>query len=91
MRPFPGFLDAGDVQAVEVDPSGVPDVERGCILVCPDGELYEFVLRLVPGRIDVGGGDQMEELKAADLSPGDYVAYAHPAVCELSRIIEEGR
>ena len=63
---------------------------KAAVLWCPDGEPYELVLHLVPGPIDVGVVDQTEELKAADLSLCDQVAHAYSAVCELSRINEEG-
>ena len=33
LHPFPRFLSASDVQAVEVEPSGVPDPESGRIVV----------------------------------------------------------
>ena len=88
LDPFPSFQGIGSLQAVEVDPSGVRDADRGCVVVCPDGVLYELVLRMVPGPPDVGGVDQVEELRELDLSPGDYVAYAYAAVGELVRIIE---
>ena len=71
-----------------MEPAGVANLERGCIVVCPDGELYELVLRMLPGPVDVGGVDQTEEMRELDLSPGDYVAYPHAAVRELARIME---
>ena len=89
LDPFPSFLGISSIQAVEVDPSGVANPDRGCVVVCPDGEMYELVLRMVPGPVDVGGVDQTEELRELDLSPGDYVAYAYAAVKELTRIMEE--
>ena len=88
LDPFPSFLDSGSIQAVEVPPSGVADRDRGCIVVCPDGELYELVVRMVPGPLDAGGVDALEEMKEAELSPGDYVAYAYAAVRELAAIVE---
>ena len=89
LDPFPNFLGISTIQAVEVDPSGAADPERGCVVVRPDGVLYELVLRMLPGPADVGGVEQAEEMKELDLSPGDYVAYAYAAVQELTRILEE--
>ena len=91
LDPFPAFEGLSTIQAVEVDPSGVADPERGCIVICPDGVLRELVLRLIPGPFDVGGVDQAEEFRELELSPGDYVAYAYAAVLELTRILEETR
>ena len=89
LDPFPSFLGMSTIQAVEVDPSGVAGSDQGCVVVCPDGQLYELVLRMVPGPIDLGGVEQVDELRELDLSPGNYVAYAYAAVRELARILEE--
>ncbi len=91
LDPFPTFLGLKTVQAVEVEPAGVAVADRGCIVVCPDGALRELVLRMIPGPIDIGGVDQLEEMKELELSPGDYVAYAYAAVIELTRLLEERR
>ena len=91
LEPFPRFLGLSTVQAIEVEPSGVGDSGRGCVVVCPDGELYELVLRMLPGAADVGAVDQVEEMKEPDLSPGDYVAYAHRAVGQMALLLEDRR
>ena len=87
LDPFPNFLGISTIQAVEVDPSGVADPEKGCVVVLPDGVLYELVLRMLPGPVDIGGVDQIEEMK--ELAPGDYVAYAYAAVRELACILDK--
>ena len=89
LDPFPNFLGISTIQAVEVDPSGVADPEKGCVVVLADGVLYDLVLRMLPGPVDIGGVDQIEEMKELELAPGDYVAYAYAAVQELTRILEE--
>ena len=89
LDPFPSFLGMSSVHAVEIEPAGVARPDRGCVVVCPDGRLYELVLRMVPGPGDAGGVDQVEEMKELDLSRGDYVAYAYAGVDQLSRIVEE--
>ncbi len=91
LDPFPTFLGLNTVQAVEIEPAGVAVADRGCVVVCPDGVLRELVLRMVPGPMDIGGVDQLEEMKELELSSGDYVAYAYAAVIELARILEERR
>ena len=52
------------------------------------GVLYELVLRMLPGPVDIGGVDQIEEMKELELAPGDYVAYAYAAVRELACILD---
>ena len=89
LDPFPGFLGIRSVQAVEVLPAGAPVPDRGCVVVCPDGELHELVLRMIPGPLDTGGVDQVEELKELDLPPAEFVAYAYSAIGELTRILDE--
>ena len=87
--PFPEFLGLSTVQAVEVEP--VPDVSSdvGCVVVCPDGELRELILRLMPGPIDFGGVEQNEEMKELEFDDADYIKYARAAVVELKRILME--
>jgi hypothetical protein len=89
LDPFPFFMGTSSIQAPEIDPAGVADPQRGCVVVLPDGQLRELVLRVLPGPFDTGGVEQSEEFKELDLAPGDYVAYAYAAVVELARIIEE--
>jgi hypothetical protein len=89
LDPFPSFMGVGSLQAVEVRPDGVASADRGCIVVCPDGELRELVLRMVPGPIDIGGVEQIEEFEELSLPPGEYVAYACAAITTLARIIKE--
>ena len=88
LDPFPSFLGMSSIHAVEVEPVGV-NPDKGCVVVCPDGRMYELLLRMVPGPIDFEGLEQTEELKELDLSSGDYVAYACAAVTELARIPED--
>ena len=91
LDPFPRFMGIESIQALEVEPSGVVSSDRGCIIVCTDGELRELQLRIVPGDMDGGGVDQSEEMRDIDLSPGDFVAYAHLAVMQMASIIENRR
>jgi len=87
--PFPEFLGLSSVQAVEVEPVADASSDVGCVVVCPDGELRELVLRLIPGPIDFGGVEQNEEMKELELGSADYVKYARAAVAELQRILAE--
>ena len=87
--PFPEFLGLSTVQAVEVEPVAGVHSDVGCVVVCPDGELRELVLRLIPGPIDFGGVEQNEEMKELELDDDDYIKYARAAVLELERILAE--
>src|SRR4051812_21535608 len=44
LRPFPPFPNALFTNAIECDDDAVGSAERGCVVVCEDGELYELVV-----------------------------------------------
>lgn len=89
LDPFPNFMGVSSIQAVEVEPTGVSNPDNGCVVVCPDGELRELVLRMIPGPFGMGGVEQTDEMAELDLPPGEYVAYAYTAVQELLKLLEE--
>ncbi len=89
LNPFPGFQGMATLQAVEVPSAASADPNRGCVVVGPDGELYELVLRLIAAPPEMGGMDQVEELRALDLPLHEYIPYAHSAIQELARIHQE--
>ena len=89
LEPFPNFMGVSSIQAVEVEPSGVSNLDNGCVVVCPDGELRELVLRMIPGPFEMGGVEQTDEMAELDLPPGEYVAYAYAAVHELLKLLEQ--
>ena len=91
LDPFPKFMNITSIEAVEVEPHGASNPENGCIVVCPDGELRELVLRMIPGPFHAGGVEQTEEMNEVDMTPGEYVAYAHAAVHGLTSILEARR
>ena len=71
---FPGFLNMETVQAIEIEPfKDGPD--RGCVVICPDGHLYEFVLEILSGPESVGGYQQSDNLKELDLSNIEKIVY----------------
>lgn len=88
LDPFPNFMGLSSMQAVEVEPPGGANPQNGCVVVCPDGELRELVLRMIPGPFDMGGVEQTDEMTEMDLPPGEFVAYAHAAVLELLKLLE---
>ena len=89
LDPFPGFEGLETVRAIEIDPGVSTDPDRGCVVVVPEGELCEMILRMIPGTPEMNYVDQVEEMRELELEPAEYVAYAHLAVKELARIHEE--
>ena len=89
VRPFPTFLGRNWLEAVEVElGGGVVDVDRGCVVVCPDGELYELVLRLLPGAEVVSDPNPAEELAPLALTDAEYVVWAEAALETLRFYLE---
>ena len=88
LDPFPNFMGLSSVQAVEVEPPSGANPQNGCVVVCPDGELRELVLRMIPAPFDMGGVEQTDEMAELDLPPAEFVAYAHAAVLELLKLLE---
>ena len=71
---FPGFLNMETVQAIEIEPfKDGPD--RGCVVICPDRHLYEFVLEILSGPESVGGYQHSDNLKELDLSNIEKIVY----------------
>ena len=70
----PGFLNMETGQAIEIEPfKDGPD--RGCVVICPDGHLYEFVLEILSGPDSVGGYQHSDNLKELDLSNIEKIVY----------------
>ena len=83
LHPFPAFMDMTSIQAIEVEPLGLQVTEKGCIVVCPDGDLYELNLQTIPGPLGVSDVDQVDEYKALELPPEEYIPYAYAAIRSL--------
>ena len=88
--PFPYFLGSTEVRAVEAEPGGVQKADRGCVVVCPDGEMYEFSMKL---QAPVEGFDismsRDDTVKLLELQPEDYIPYAFNAVKEMALLLDE--
>ncbi|UCH86078.1 MAG: hypothetical protein JSU97_05930 [Dehalococcoidia bacterium] len=90
LDPFPPFPGAFFTHALEAEPAAAAHAERGCVVVCPDGELYELVMGVeLPSFPDDPANPvstRKEELrKLDDLHPRDYLVYAYNA---LTRVVE---
>lgn len=85
LRPFPPFLNMVSVQAVELEPTLRPDVDRGCVVVTPDGEICRLDLIGIPGVAGVTDADQVEQFRELDLPAEEYIVYASTAVRLLAQ------
>jgi hypothetical protein len=89
LDPFPPFPGAFFTLAIEAEPDAASHADRGCVVVGPDGELYELTmgLELPPGPGEPADPVSMrkEEMKPLELHPRDYVVYAYNA---LTRVVE---
>lgn len=94
LDPFPAFPGAFFSYGIEVEPEAAARTDRGCVVVGPDGELYEFTIGVdLEGLGPDGYADPVsmrkEEMKKLDLHPRDYVVYAHSAVSILTELLME--
>lgn len=92
--PFPPFPGAFFTYGIEIEPEAAARTDRGCIVVAPDGELYEFEMGVdLEGLDELGGADPVamrkEELKKLTIHPRDYVVYAHSAIATLAELLLE--
>ncbi len=82
LDPFPPFPNALFTNAIECDPGTAGDPERGCVVVCEDGELYELEFGIDHDSIELTGSwdpvtARKETKKKLDLLPRDYLVYAY--------------
>jgi hypothetical protein len=90
LDPFPPFPGAFFTYAIEAEPAAAAHAERGCVVVCPDGELYELMMGVELPPLPDEAADPVsmrkEELKKLDdLHPRDYLVYAYNV---LTRVVE---
>lgn len=91
LQPFPSFPGAFFTNAIEAEPSGAADPQRGCVVVGEDGELYELQIGVDFEGVALSGFEdpvslRKEELQKLDLHPRDYIVYAFNA---LSAVVEK--
>lgn len=77
------------VQAIVVELSDITTSERGCLVIGPDGKLYELILPIMPSLSDMGGMDQAGETRDLVPEPSGYVLCAYRAIQKLARLYEE--
>ncbi len=90
LDPFPPFPGAFFSYGIEIDAPAVDSPERGCVVLGPDGELYELVMGQDVTALALDDTDPValrpEEMKSLQqLHPRDYIVYAYSA---LTRVVE---
>jgi hypothetical protein len=89
LDPFPPFPGAFFSYGIEVDVPGVSSPDVGCIVLAPDGELYELRMGQELPAFELEMADPValrkEELKPLELLPRDYLLCAYAA---LTRVVE---
>ncbi|MGH2586588.1 MAG: hypothetical protein ACRDJE_16860 [Dehalococcoidia bacterium] len=94
LDPFPPFPGAFFSYGIEVEPDAAARVDRGCVVLAPDGEFYELEIGVDMEGLDPGGyadpvALRSEEMKKLTLHPRDYVVYAHNAITRVTEILLE--
>jgi hypothetical protein len=94
LDPFPPFPNALFTNAIECDPGGAADPERGCIVVAEDGELYELEIGIDHDSIEMTGSwdpvtARLETKRKVDLHPRDYVVYAYNGLLAVTEHLLE--
>ncbi len=94
LDPFPPFPGAFFSYGIEVEAPGVEAPDRGCVVLGPDGGLYEIEIGQETPVFDFEMADPValrkEELKPLDLHPRDYVIYAYNALVQVVELLLEG-
>ncbi len=94
LKPFPPFPNALFTNAIECEAGLAGDPERGCIVVCEDGELYELQMGIDHESIELTGSwdpvtARKETLKKVDLHPRDYLVYAYAGLVAVTEHLLE--
>ena len=93
LDPFPPFPGAFFSYGIEIDAPGAESPDLGCVVLAPDGELYELRMGQELPVIDLEMADPValrkEELKPLELHPRDYLIYAYTALTRLVELLLE--
>jgi hypothetical protein len=94
LRPFPPFPNAMFTNAIECEAGAAASSERGCVVVCEDGELYELEMGIDHDSIELTGSwdpvtARKETLKKLDLHPRDYIHYAYNGLVAVTEHLLE--
>jgi len=93
LDPFPPFPGAFFSYGIEIEAPAVESPQRGCVVLAPDGELYELSMGQEPPAHELEMADpvalRQEELKPLELHPRDYVIYAYSALAKVVELLLE--
>jgi len=93
LDPFPPFPGAFFSYGIEIEVPGAESPDLGCVVLAPDGELYELRMGQELPVIDLEMADPValrkEELKPLELLPRDYVLYAYAALTKVVELLAE--
>jgi hypothetical protein len=93
LDPFPPFPGAFFSYGIEIDAPGLESPDRGCVVLAPDGELYELEIGQDVPEFELELADPValrnEELKPLDLHPRDYLIYAYGALGKVVELLLE--
>jgi hypothetical protein len=95
LNPFPPFPGAFFSYGIEIEAPGAAHPDLGCVVLAPDGELYELRMGQELPLLDLEMADPValrkEELKPLELHPRDYVIYAYHAIAKVTELLLEQR
>ena len=93
LDPFPPFPGAFFSYGIEIEAPGAESTERGCVVLAPDGELYELRMGQEVPAFDFEMTDpvalRQEELKPLELHPRDYLLYGYNALVRVVELLLE--
>ena len=90
LRPFPPFPGSFFTNAIEVEAEASDSPERGCVVVCEDGALYELKMHIDfsdDAADPVSARD--EKLSKLELHPRDFVMLAYAALTKITEALPE--
>ena len=86
IRPFPGFLNMNTIQAIEIPVPKEFSNKYGCVVVLPNGDINEIILKTIPAPESLGEIDQTEEYVELDMPLIDSIIYLYNAINTLLAI-----
>ena len=94
LDPFPPFPGAFFTHGIEIEAPGVDSPERGCVVLAPDGELYELEMgqdmtALALDQTDPVALREERLKKLEDLHPREYIVYAYSALTQVVELLLE--
>ena len=86
IRPFRGFLNMNTIQAIEIPVPKEFSNKYGCVVVLPNGDINEIILKTIPAPESLGEIDQTEEYVELDMPLIDSIIYCYSAITTLLEI-----